>query len=339
MQCSLQPKSSDAVAQTTETVERWECAAREHEQRFGKALDEDVKIDVIFALAPLSEQNHCHLNSHILKSHAQVGTMPFDCCRAQAEVATAEHAPMDLSMLGKGKQKGKGDKKGKNGKGNDNAKATEYFASYCLGCKACGHIKKECSRNETPKSGKDTATLENRVHRRQSNGIHDDRNAVTILRLQRSGRPHDMDDNEFLIDSGAVQSVCQQSLSDSLGGNASGAGVDLRSATKQQIFMRTRDGVNVSGAFRIAPKTTSLQRSTVSVGQVADRGNIIVFRSSGGTTFNDMTGNRIDLDDTSAKRATGTGGTKMLMGFRARVRGTCGSTTCDTWNRAFFSTE
>ena len=37
-----QPKSSDAVAQTTATVEHWECDTREYEQRFGKALDEDA---------------------------------------------------------------------------------------------------------------------------------------------------------------------------------------------------------------------------------------------------------------------------------------------------------
>ena len=35
-----------------------------HEQRFGKALDEEVKIDDILAVAPPSVQNHGHLNSH-----------------------------------------------------------------------------------------------------------------------------------------------------------------------------------------------------------------------------------------------------------------------------------
>ena len=45
-----------------------------------KNTDEDVKIGVIFALAPSQVQNHCHLNSHILKSYAQVRTMLFDYC-------------------------------------------------------------------------------------------------------------------------------------------------------------------------------------------------------------------------------------------------------------------
>ena len=63
-------KRSDAGAQTTLPVERWECDVREYEPRFGNALDEDVKIGVILALAPPSVQNYCHLSSHILKSRA-----------------------------------------------------------------------------------------------------------------------------------------------------------------------------------------------------------------------------------------------------------------------------
>ena len=72
--------------------------------------------------------------------------------------------------------------------------------------------------------------------------------------------------------------------------------------------------------FHVPPKTTSLQRSIISVGEVAGRGNIIVCRSSGGTIFNEVTGNRIWFEgaggvyrlkaDTSAKRVTGTGGTE-----------------------------
>ena len=44
--------SRNAILQTTETVERWECDLREYEQCSGKTLDEDVKIGVILALAP-----------------------------------------------------------------------------------------------------------------------------------------------------------------------------------------------------------------------------------------------------------------------------------------------
>ena len=113
-------------------------------------LDEDVKIGVIFTLAPLQVQNHCHLKSHILKTYAQVRTMLFDYCRAQAVTAAGDAVPMDLMMLGgggigkgkgdkivKGKGKGKKDESNKDedkkgeGKHLNNANA-EFFAGYCL---------------------------------------------------------------------------------------------------------------------------------------------------------------------------------------------------------------
>ena len=120
MQYLLQPKRAESILQTTETVERWECDVREYEQRFGMTLDEDVKIGVVFALAPLQVQNHCRLNSHVLKSHTQARTMLFDYCRAQADTAAGDVVPMDLSMFGK---KGSGDKKGKGkGKKRENSK-------------------------------------------------------------------------------------------------------------------------------------------------------------------------------------------------------------------------
>ena len=90
MQFLSQPKRAESILQTTETVERWECDVREYEQRFGKTLDGDVKIGVILALAPPQAQNHCHLNSRILKSYAQVRNMLFDYCRAQAGMAAGD---------------------------------------------------------------------------------------------------------------------------------------------------------------------------------------------------------------------------------------------------------
>ena len=97
---------------------------------------------------------------------------------------------MDLSMLGKGKMDkgdkrgggkngkskggdGKDDKKGKGKKGKDNANATEYFAGYCLGCEAWGHMKKACWWNEPQNSGKETGISRKREHSRQSTGRHD----------------------------------------------------------------------------------------------------------------------------------------------------------------------
>ena len=101
MQYLLQPKRAESILQATEAVERWECDVREYEQRFGKTLDEDVKIGVKLALAPSQVQNNCHLNSHILKSYAQVRTLLFDYCRGHAHTAAGDAVPMDISMLGK----------------------------------------------------------------------------------------------------------------------------------------------------------------------------------------------------------------------------------------------
>ena len=66
-------------------------------------------------------------------------------------------------------------------------------------------------------------------------------------------------------------------------------------------------------------------RSITSVGQVCDRGNIITFRSTGGTTLNGFTGNRIEFEraggvyrlraDTRAKIKSETGGVKVLICF------------------------
>ena len=138
---------------------------------------------------------------------------------------------------------------------------------------------------------------------------------------------------DFLIDSGAATSVCQQSSADSLGGKSRGLGIERRSATGHQftttgnttMCLHTRDGINVSGAFQIAPKNSGLQRSIPSVGQVCDRGIIITFRSTDGMIFNEISGNRIEFErvngayrllaDTSAKLKPRSNGIKMLMGF------------------------
>ena len=82
MQYLLQPKRPESIAQTTEAVQRWDCDVREYEQRFGNVQDEDVKTGVILARAPSQVQNHCHLNSHTLKSYGQVRTMLCDYCPA-----------------------------------------------------------------------------------------------------------------------------------------------------------------------------------------------------------------------------------------------------------------
>ena len=95
--------------------------------------------------------------------------------------------------------------------------------------------------------------------------------------------------------------------------------MELRSATGHQvtttgnttICLRTGDGVNVARDFQIAPKNSGLQRSVISVGQVCDRGNIITFRSTGGETLNEFTGNRSGgVYRPRAKTKSETGGVK-----------------------------
>ena len=178
MQCLSQLKRSETILQTTETVERWRCDVREYELRFGNNLDEDIKIGVT-PLALPQVQNHCHLNSHILMSIAQVRTMLFDFCRAQADTAAGYAEPMDLSVLGKGKTR-KGDKKGK-GKGKKGKKVTATKMAKARMAKARAkttpeglstsqdtafsgktwcHMKKDCWWNESSNSGKDAASSE-----------------------------------------------------------------------------------------------------------------------------------------------------------------------------------
>ena len=67
------------------------------------------------------------------------------------------------------------------------------------------------------------------------------------------------------------------------------------------------------------------------MGQVCDRGNIITFRSTGGTILNEFTGNRIEFEraggvyrlraGTSAKMQSGPGEVKVLMSFEQDTAG------------------
>ena len=201
-------------------------------------------------------------------------------------------------MKSKGYKKGKD--KGKKGKANASAKATEYFAGYCLLCKAWRHMKKDFWWYESAKSGKDTASLKTPITPTTNTATEPPITGMLIQSGEGEAVPADPtrwlysvtkrepSHHDFRIDSGAATSVCQQSLADSLGGKPRAPGVELKSATGRQftttgnttICLRTGDGINVAGDFQIAPKDTGLQRSVISVGQVCNRGNIITFRST-----------------------------------------------------------
>ena len=204
MQYLLQPKRAESILQTTEAVERWECDVREYEQSFGKTLDEDVKLGVILALAPLQVQNHRHLNSHILKSYARQERKRKK--KAEAKVRTM---PKPSTLLGT----------------VFNAKVGDTWT-------------------ENAKSGKDTASLETPTTPAESTKTEPPITGILIQSDEGGGIPADpaqwMDSvtkksvpnaNDFLIDSGAATSVCRQSLADSLGGKPRGPGVELRSTT------------------------------------------------------------------------------------------------------------
>ena len=128
-------------------------------------------------------------------------------------------------------------------------------------------MKKDCGWNENANSGKDTASLEN-----PDTPVADEKTepSTTGMLIQSDeGEAASVDPtrwlyfmtkrenvhNDFLIDSGAATSVCQQSLVDSLGARPRGPGVELRSATGHQFAttgnttncLRTRDGMHVFG--------------------------------------------------------------------------------------------
>ena len=205
-------------------------------------------------------------------------------------------------------------------------------------------MKKDCWWNKSAKKRKDTASLKNPDTPAAETLTEP---SITVMLIQSDeGETVPIDPNwwlysmtiredvhnDFLIDSWAAISVCQQSLVDSLGGIFRGPGVELRSATGHQctttgnttLSLRTRDGINVASDFQNSPKDTRLQRSIISVGQVCDKGNVVTFRSTGGTMLHEFTGNQIEFDraggvfqlkaDASTKTKSGTGGIKMLMG-------------------------
>ena len=128
-------------------------------------------------------------------------------------------------------------------------------------------MKKDCWWNESAEGGKDTASLETPITPAESTKTEPPITGMLIQSDEGGEIPADLAQwmysvmkqvflttDDFLIDSGAATSVCQQSLADSLGGNPEDLVMEFRSATGQQfttignttICLRTRDGVNVA---------------------------------------------------------------------------------------------
>ena len=55
------------------------------------------------------------------------------------------------------------------------------------------------------------------------------------------------------------------------------------------------DGLSVQSKFQVAPKNAGLKNSIISVGEVTDKGNEVVFRNSGGSIICHTSGRRIDF--------------------------------------------
>ena len=172
-------------------------------------------------------------------------------------------------MVGKGK-----------GKGKANAKTTKHSLGYCLVGKAWGHAMKDCWWNEGAKSGKDTASQETPTTPAENTKTQPSITGMLIQSDESEAVPANLAQwfysvtkrepirEEFLIDSGAVTSLCIQSLGDSLGPR--GPGVELRSATGHQfttICLRTRDGVATSScsAAQVERYSTSLLETALSL--------------------------------------------------------------------------
>jgi hypothetical protein len=61
------------------------------------------------------------------------------------------------------------------------------------------------------------------------------------------------------------------------------------------LGLMTSGGMELKGAFQVAPPSTNVKRAIKSVGQVVDRGNTITFDKHGGCIRNNKSGNEIPI--------------------------------------------
>ena len=320
----LQPQKPNDISGTRESIEKWERDVRDYETRFQKSFDEDVKIGVVIDMAPLSVQQHCHLNAGDIKTYPQIRRIILDFIEASCDRADAP-VPMDVSALdrkgkgkgkgtgktgkgkggkGKGKSKGKSHEKGKKG---DQEKKPEKFDGTCSHCGKYGHKARDCWSNEN--RAKNASALEH-AGETSSTGpsasvaamYHTlaDEEAWPLFSVGYSETP-EPDVQDFLIDSGAAVGVCPASMVP--GSVRRGKGISLVSATghgftsegETTVGMRTAGGLLLKGRFQVAPASTKLRRPIVSVSQVVDQGNEVIFNSQGGRIVNKRTGHEIPI--------------------------------------------
>ena len=203
-------------------------------------------------------------------------------------------------------------------------------------------MKKDCWWNESARSGKDTASPDNPITpvvntttEPPTTGMllqSDDGEAVIADSAQwlYSVTKREPSREDFLIDSGVCANRVWRTAREANPGDlewSSGQPLDIsspRRATRR--FACAHETVSMwRETFRLRPRI--LYSGDVSCQLDKCATNIITFRSTGGTIFNESIGNRIEVEragsvyrlrtDTSAKTKPGTRGVSVA-GFRAR---------------------
>eukprot|EP00971_Amphidinium_carterae_P299053 5941215-Amphidinium_carterae.1 len=152
----LRPAKTNNMEKLGETIEQWERGVCDYERVCKKALDEEIKIDVLAYLARDKVSEHLFfLFADKLQSYADARSVVFEFLDAhRAQHAASAAVPMHVGSLtqkgGKGKD-GKGRKHGgqegcKHGSPEGN-KGKEKFAGECWVCGKAGHRSSECWYN------------------------------------------------------------------------------------------------------------------------------------------------------------------------------------------------
>jgi hypothetical protein len=120
----IQPGAVD-VKELNSHIAKWEERLRVYERRAGKAMQEDIKTEVLVSMTKGVLKDHLVLNANKLKTYASVREEIQSYLESKVNDSPS---PMDISGLKGGK--------GKDGKGN--ADIT------CHNCGKKGHMKKDC---------------------------------------------------------------------------------------------------------------------------------------------------------------------------------------------------
>ena len=109
-------------------LESWEQEVREYEKRFGKTVDEDMRVAVLLEMIPGSLKEHIYINAEKYATYESVKEKVTTYIESKSR--EGDHDPLTLDVLdGKGKGPGKGG---------------IPFAGYCGYCGRWGHKRSDC---------------------------------------------------------------------------------------------------------------------------------------------------------------------------------------------------